>query len=155
DAGVKLMGISFESGTPGIFYDAIGPVGADARVYLSLNQRSLREHLQALGPALIVMMVGGNDALAMREGKRTLDDVRTDHERILQALKDALPEADCMLWSPMDAGEMVSGHIESKKFVSEVRNMQKAAATKMGCAFWDMFESMGKDGAFARWHAAG
>jgi GDSL-like lipase/acylhydrolase family protein len=155
DAGVRVMGLSFESGKSGMFYDAIGPVGADARVYMTLNQKSFRDHLRVLNPALIVMMVGGNDALAMREGKRTLADVRTDHERVIEFLRDALPEADCMLWSPMDAGERVNGEIQSKKFISEVRNMQKAAATKMGCAFWDMFESMGREGAFKRWHDAG
>lgn len=155
DAGAKVFGISFENGNSGIFYDSIGPVGADARVYMSLNQKSFKEHLQALKPDLIVMMVGGNDALAMRKGIRTLEDVRTDHERVLKAVKTALPEADCMLWSPMDAGEMENGKIVSKKFISEVRNMQRAAAEKMGCAFWDMFESMGAEGAFARWHKQG
>jgi lysophospholipase L1-like esterase len=155
DAGAKVFGLSFENGSSGIFYDSIGPVGADARVYMSLDQRSFKEHLQALKPDLIVMMVGGNDALAMRKGIRSLEDVRTDHERVLKALKTALPEADCMLWSPMDAGEMINGEIVSKKFISEVRNMQRAAATKMGCAFWDMFESMGAEGSFARWHKAG
>jgi lysophospholipase L1-like esterase len=154
DAGAKIFGISFDNGKSGISYDAIGPVGADARVYMSLNQKSFKEHLQVLKPDLIVMMVGGNDALAMRKG-RSLEAVRTDHELVLQALQRALPEADCMLWSPMDAGEMVNGKIESKKFISEVRNMQRAAATKMGCAFWDMFESMGSEGSFARWHKAG
>lgn len=152
--GVKLFGVSFDNGMPGISYDAIGPVGADARVYMSLNQKSFKDHLQALKPDLIVMMVGGNDALAIRKG-RSLDDVRTDHERVLQAMKTALPEADCMLWSPMDAGERENGKIVSKRFISEVRNMQRAAAEKMGCAFWDMFESMGAEGSFARWHKAG
>ena len=70
-------------------------------------------------------------------------------------LGDASPDADCMLWSPMDAGEMIDGKIVSKKFISEVRNMQKAAASKNGCAFWDMFASMGGEGSFARWHRAG
>jgi hypothetical protein len=154
DPGVKLFGVSFENGKNGIFYDSIGPVGADARVYMSLNQKSFKEHLVALNPTLIVMMVGGNDALAMRKGARSLEDVRMDHERVLSTLQKALPEADCMLWAPMDAAERVNGQIVSKKFHSEVRNMQKAAATKMGCAFWDMFESMGAEGSFGRWHKA-
>jgi hypothetical protein len=155
DAGVKVFGLSFERARPGIFYDAIGPVGADARVYLTLDQKSFQEHMRALKPDLVVVMVGGNDGLLMRKGLRTLEDVRTDHEKVIRALRTAVPEADCMLWSPMDAGEMEGGRIVSKRFISEVRNMQKAAATKLGCAFWDMFESMGAEGSFARWHNAG
>lgn len=151
--GVKLFGVSFENGKSGVFYDSIGPVGADARVYMTLNQKSFKEHLIALNPTLIVMMVGGNDALAMRKG-RSLEEVRMDHERVLSTLQKALPEADCMLWAPMDAAERQNGQIVSRKFHSEVRNMQKAAATKMGCAFWDMFESMGGEGSFGRWHKA-
>lgn len=155
DAGVKVFGLSFETKKSGAFYDAVGPVGADARVYLSLNRKSLKEHLAALRPDLIVLMVGGNDALLMRKGQRTLEDVRTDHEKIVEALRAAVPEADCMMWSPMDAGEMENGRVVSKRFISEVRNMQRAAATKHGCAFWDMFDAMGGAGAFARWHKAG
>jgi lysophospholipase L1-like esterase len=155
DAGVKVFGLSFETRQPGAFYDTVGPVGADARVYLSLDRRSFQAQLAALKPDLVVLMVGGNDALMMRKGQRTLEDVRTDHERIIEVLHAAVPEADCMIWSPMDAGEMVDGHIASKRFISEVRNMQRAAATKHGCAFWDMFDAMGGNGAFARWHRAG
>jgi hypothetical protein len=155
DAGVKVFGLSFESGRSGVFYDAVGPVGADARAYLALERKSFREHLRALKPDLVIVMLGGNDALAMRKGERSLGEVRADHERMISAIQDAVPNADCMLWSPMDAGEMVGGHVVSKKFISEVRNMQKAAATNRGCAFWDMFESMGGEGSFARWHHDG
>jgi hypothetical protein len=155
DPGIKLFGVSFESERPGVFYDTVGPVGADARAYLALERKSFRDHLRALKPDLVVIMLGGNDALGMRKGERTLADVRTDHEKLISAIQDAVPDADCMLWSPMDAGEMQGSKIVSKQYISEVRNMQKAAATNRGCAFWDMFESMGGVGSFARWHEAG
>lgn len=153
--GARVFGVSFETRKPGVFYDAIGPVGADARVYVTLDQRSFKESMRALAPDLVVIMLGGNDALAVRKGSRSFDDVRGDHERMIRAIREAVPEADCMLWSPMDAAEMVDGRMVSKTLLSEVRNMQKAAASDHGCAFWDMFESMGGEGSFARWHKAG
>lgn len=154
-AGVRLMGISFESHRPGVFYDAVGPVGADAHSYLALGSRSFTEHLRALEPDLVVLMVGGNDALAMRRRDRSRAEVRTDFDALVKEIRRALPQADCMLWSPMDAGENIDGKIVSKEHITEVRDIERNVATSHGCAFWDTFEAMGGEGAFGRWAKAG
>ena len=149
--GATVFGLSFESGSSGILYDSIGPVGADARSYLSLEPESFRTHLQALRPDLVVLMVGGNDSLAVRQGKRRLRDVRRHHRELVARLQDSLPKADIMLWSLMDAGRRERGRIVSKRFIRQVRNIQRAVAKDAGCAFWDTFEAMGGEGAFGRW----
>lgn len=152
---VRIFGLSFESGDPGLLYDSIGPVGADARAYLSLDPSSRAESLSALAPDLIILMVGGNDARMVQGGTRTIDQVRTDLEQLIAALKGDRPEADCMLWSPMDAGRLQAGEISSKEFIGEVRDVQRLVARKFGCGFWDMYRSMGGTGSFSRWHKAG
>lgn len=153
--GALLFGLSFATGSGGILYDAVGPVGADARVYLSLDPDSFAAHLRALAPDLVVIMVGGNDALALRRSTRTPAEIRSDHEQLISRIREALPNTDCMLWSPMDAGEREGQRIKSKTGITEVRRIQKDVATKKGCAFWDMFQAMGGEGSFGRWHAEG
>lgn len=151
--GVRLIGISFEREDGGLLYDSVGPVGADARVYLSASEDSFREHLKVLRPDLVVLMLGGNDLLRVRRGDMTLEQTRLDLEALIARVQDALPDADCMVWSPMDAGERKGRDIESKDRIGEMRYVQREAARNRGCGFWDMYAAMGGDGSIGRWAA--
>lgn len=153
--GVRVFGVSFETEKPGVQWISIGPVGADAKVYLQLGQESFAQNLKSLDPDLVVLMVGGNDALKMRKGRTDLDNVTQHHREVLGNLRTYLPDADCLVWSPMDAGVKEDGKVVSKAMLKEVRDMQRELATKHGCAFWDLYESMGGDGSIAKWVAAG
>lgn len=153
---VKVFGLSFESLKPGFLYDSIGPVGADARVYLGMDPVSMGEQLDALRPDLIVIMVGGNDALMIRKGERTIAQVKADHEALITRLQGHLPTADCLVFGPMDAAERLNdGTLVSKTFIKEVRDLQRELALQKGCAFWDAYEAMGGAGSFGRWLKAG
>ncbi len=150
-AKVRLYGISFEGDRPGVLYESIGPLGADAKVYLQLDRASFKEHLIEDAPDLVVLMVGGNDALKIRKGWTDLDKVKKDHADLLDLLKSTLPNADCLVFSPMDAGEKEGKKIVSKTYLKEVHDMQKPLAIAKGCAFFDMFQSMGGENSIARW----
>lgn len=154
--GGTIVGVSFLHEEPGFVYDSIGPVGADARVYLELNARSFTEHIRYAAPDLVILMLGGNDALRVRQGRATLEEIRSDFTRLIARLRKSLPKADCMLWAPMDAGDRTEeGEIVSKPFIHEVRVLQHEVAIEQGCAFWDLYASMGGEGSLARWHDAG
>lgn len=150
----RIVGLSFESAPTGLFYDAIGPVGADARVYLDLGRDSLQAHLTAHDPALIVLMVGGNDALKSRKGWTNLEQVEKDHRELLAVLKQFAPNADCLLFGPMDAGDKVKGRVVSKALLVETRDLQKKLAEELGCGFWDTLEAMGGTGSITKWEKA-
>lgn len=152
--GAKVFGLSFESESPGVLYDAIGPVGADARVYLSLEPESFHAQLRALRPDLVILMIGGNDSLAVRRGRRRLRDVRRHHRELINRVRESLPEADIMVWAPMDSGRREGDEIVSKAFIRQVRDIQKEVTADAGCAFWDTFEAMGGEGSFGRWFDA-
>ena len=147
-----LFGLSFESYEAGVIVDAIGPVGADAQTYLQMDYRSLREHLRALDPDVVMLMVGGNDALALRKGVRTIADVERDHQRLIKRIRSAIPDTDCLIWAPLDAGVRKGKRIVSKAKLTEVRDAQRKVAKRMRCAFWDTYEAMGGRGSFARWY---
>lgn len=151
---VRLYGISFEKRAPGLIWESIGPVGADAKVYLQLNQDSLAAQLKAHHPDLIVLMVGGNDALKIRKRWTTLDKVRADHVQLLARMKELLPDSTCLVMTPMDAGRRRGGKIRSKAKLTEVAAMQREVAEAAGCALWDTMGAMGGPGSVARWAKA-
>ena len=86
-------------------------------------------------PDLIVLMVGGNDAMKIGKRWTNLRRVRRDHERVIDLLREAAPGADCLLWSPMDAAARKRKRIVSKPWLVEVRDMQRKVALKKGCGF--------------------
>ncbi|MEL6188151.1 MAG: GDSL-type esterase/lipase family protein, partial [Myxococcota bacterium] len=153
--GARLYGLGFETGQPGLLLSAIGPVGADTKVYLQLEPSSFRADLTAHEPDLIVLMVGGNDALKVRKGWRSLDAVREDHERLVALLRETVPAADLLLLGPMDAGQRKGGKVRSKPRIREVRDLQAEVAGALDLAWWDTLEAMGGAGAIKRWVKAG
>ncbi|MEE2903431.1 MAG: GDSL-type esterase/lipase family protein [Myxococcota bacterium] len=152
---VTIYGLSFETGVNGIFFDSLGPVGADAKLYTEFGKKSFNAHLRAYKPDLIILMVGGNDAMKIRKGWTDLKKVENDHRNVIQNLRNEHPQADCMIWSPMDAGKRRGRKISSRAKISEVAAIQARVAKEMGCAYWDLYAFMGGEGSVARWSKAG
>lgn len=154
-AGAEIFGLSFESDTPGLMYDAIGPVGADATLWSSLDAESFRSSVESLAPALVVIMLGGNDALALRKGRRSLEDIEEDFAALIRRLRGAAPQADCLVFGPMDAALRQGGRLRTRAYVREVVELERRVAQNEGCAFWDAFRAMGGEGSFGRWMTKG
>lgn len=155
EPNVSLLGISFESKGPGLCVDAVGPVGSDATSYAGADEASFVGHVALLDPSLVIIMLGGNDALRIRAGKAGSDDVRQSFLTMLERLRRGAPEADCMLIGPMDAGDTIGGKIVSKPLIAETRALLREFAEERGCAFWDLYSLMGGQGSIARWSKAG
>lgn len=152
---VRLYGLSFEVAGGGIGWDSIGPVGATAGVYTESGAHSMKTQIEAVRPDFVVIMLGGNDALMIRQNKMSLEQVEQTFEALLDRVLGAAPDADCMLWSPMDAGTKNGDEVVSKSLIGDVRAVQRKVASKKRCAFWDMYEAMGGDGSAAKWFEKG
>lgn len=150
----RVFGLSFETKKPGVVYESIGPVGADAKVYLELGRDSFEQHLSAHAPDVVVLMVGGNDALKIRKKWTDPARVEKDHQQLIDLLKKIVPGVQIILWAPMDAGDKKGKKVVSKGFLTEVRAMQKRVAGEKQIAYWDTLDAMGGPGAITRWHAA-
>lgn len=150
----RMFGLSFEHKKPGVFYESIGPVGADAKVYIELGRESLEQHLGTHRPDLVVLMVGGNDALKIRKKWTNQERVEKDHVVLVELLRQILPDVEILMWAPMDAGDRRNGKVVSKAYLAEVRALQRRVATDKEIAFWDTIEAMGGLGAITRWDAA-
>lgn len=152
--GLRIFGLSFVRKKAGIILDAVGPVGTDAYTYLAMEEDSFGQTVEFMDPDLVIIMLGGNDALRIRTGRATLADVRGHFEALVDRVRASVPAADCMLWSPMDAGERVRGEIVQRSYIEEVRQLQAEVARAKGCAYWDMYEAMGGRGSIQRWYEA-
>jgi lysophospholipase L1-like esterase len=70
----------------------------------------------------------------------------------VRTLRQGAPQAACLIMSPLDQGVLAdNGQIYSKKSMPQMVRFQREAAQEMGCAFWDSWQFMGGNNAFARW----
>lgn len=152
---VSLFGVSLETGEPGIIYDSVGLPGALFEVYLRAPAKVFSAQLAQRDPSLVVIMLGGNEAYEIGRGWQDLDDARRHATQFLARVQKTVPDAACVMISPMDAGRRtVSGDIEPRPHTEEVKAMVRELALANGCAFWDLHRAMGGKGAVSKWLAA-
>ena len=150
---VKLLGIDFRTGQPGVLYDSLGLNGASTTVLSrTLAPGAWAAELEHARPSLVIINYGTNES-----GFGAF--VRKQYEGELRLavanLRKALPRVPILIMSPMDRGERGGlNEIHTMATIPEIVAIQKRVAADLGCAFFDTFDAMGGDGTMARWYAA-
>jgi lysophospholipase L1-like esterase len=154
-AGARVFGVVLEADVPGVVYESIGLPGATSEVWLRPAQEDFGRMLAARRPALVVHMVGGNDALMLSKRRSTVDEVETSMHAFFDRVEEAVPEADCLVVSPLESVRAkADGRMTPKPEVLDIIDIQRAVAKERGCGFWSLYESMGGEGSLAKWVAA-
>lgn len=153
---VALYGVAMEETQEGVVYDSIGLPGATAKVFLRADEEAFAAQLQARDPSLVVLMLGGNEAMERSMGWTEPEEVTTAFKALIDRVRAGAPAAACLAIGPLAAGvRAVSGAVSSRGGTAEVGEAIRQAALEKGCAFWDMFRAFGGDEAFQRWLAKG
>lgn len=153
---VQLYGLALEEGGPGIVYDSVGIPGATAKILLRADPELFREQLDHRDPSLFVLMLGGNEAFEMSRGETRAEEIAEPYRQLISRLRAAAPDSACLLTSPLDAGiRKLNGDVAPRPGTKEVAKVIREVALESGCAWWDMYQAMGGDGAVARWLAKG
>ncbi len=153
---VRLDGVAIESELPGVTLDSLGLPGASAQVLLKEDEALFAAQLEARSPSLVVLMIGGNDAFDISQGRYDAAKAKGWMKQLIDRVKRAVPEASCLLASPPDAGVWrMDDTIAPRKQTQEVAAYMRELAKENGCALWDMQAAMGGEGAVSRWWDAG
>ncbi len=103
---VTLFGPSFQAPAAGVIYDSIGLPGSTAQVLLKSEEASFKADLEGRAPSLVVVMLGGNEALELSRQRLAPEAAREHFESLLQRLQAGAPQAACLLIGPMDPGRV-------------------------------------------------
>lgn len=152
DGPVTLYGVALETAGPGVTWETLGVAGAST---YSLQRNQAKGHLgrqiSRRDPDLIVYQMGGNElgypSVKSGDGKV----YKESYKALIQRLRAAAPNASCLLITPLDQGERYRNSIQSKPALNNMINVQRAAASELGCAFWDARAAMGGNGSMGRW----
>ncbi|UJR78885.1 GDSL-type esterase/lipase family protein [Sandaracinus amylolyticus] len=143
-----LYGVVLERDGPGVVYDSLGMVGARARRFLGFDRAHLARQLEQRGTNLVVIGYGGNDADDDRDEAQFEEDFR----QVARLVRQARPEASCLLFAPLDQAERDErGRIRTLETVPMIVRAMRRAAQAEGCAFFDTWSAMGGEGGMERW----
>jgi lysophospholipase L1-like esterase len=155
--GTAIHGLALDRPKPGFVLDTLGVPAADANLFLTADEQMVTEQLRARSPALVLMMLGGNEVKRLQWGRSTIDKVEWDLRRFIHRVQQAAPGSACLVVGPLDAvlGPDSSRPFQQRADLLEVIELERRIAQEEGCAFFDMFTAMGGTGALRRFHTRG
>ena len=152
DGEVRLFGVVAERAGPGVVVDTLGIGGTRAANMLSWDPAIWSAYVARRDPALVILAYGTNEAT---DEDQPIEAYARDLDAVLDRLRAAAPGASCVLLGPGDfplVGD--DGTVLPRPRLSQIVAVQRGAAERHGCAFWDMLAFMGGPGSMAEWVAA-
>jgi len=141
DGPVTLFGLTLDQKGPGVILDTLGIPGARAKFHLLWDEPLYREHLLRRNPDLVVLSYGTNEA-----GDKDLSpaDYEQTLRRTVLRIKSYLPSVSCLLVGPTDRPELAEdGTLHTRDQLYGIVAVQRRLAHELGCAFFDVAQSMG------------
>jgi len=150
---VRLFGLSFETGSAGVMYESLGLNGVWAGVLANyVNEAHWAEQLRQERPGLVILNYGTNESGFPKYVDSTYG---ADLRKLLRRVRRALPEASCLVMSPMDRGvREPGGQIGTVPALPRLVAIQAKVSSEEGCAFYNTFEAMGGPGTMGKWYMA-
>jgi hypothetical protein len=132
----------------GVAVDNIPLRGSSGTDFTRTDMAFFRSMYQKLNARLIIMQFGVNLV------PHIIDDYsyyEKQYYKQLKTLKGLRSDISIIVIGVSDMSRNVMGHYESYPNIEKIREAQKNAAFKAGCAFWDMYEAMGGENSMPAW----
>jgi len=144
-----LFGAALDLEGPGLIYDALGLPGSTSILADQYDKTVFADQLRARRPDLYVLFWGTNES-AM--ASLTVEELRKHYLSLLDTLRGAAPDADCLVLGPTDAMVRRADRswVEVPKIDMVSATLRQVAAER-GCAFWSPRAAMGGPRSILRW----
>jgi len=142
-----IYGISVD-GSYGIALDNLAFRGNSGLGFSKIDKQMIGQMFNLLNVKLIILQFGIN---LVRDVQSDYSDYEQKLFNNLTAFKQASPELSILVIGISDMSRRNRGGYESYPNVKLIRDAQKRAAFRSGCAFLDMYESMGGENSMLRW----
>lgn len=145
-APVRLFGWTVDN-SKGVTFETLGINGALASKLLDADEHIWASEVAERAPALVVLAYGTNEA---NSHLWTAEQYRADLSEIIARIRRAAPGASILMVGPPDCGKT-----RSLLHLSEVIDIQRELAGRLGVAFWDWRMHMGGERIVSQWVLAG
>ena len=145
---VKLYGVALERES-GLVLDALGALGARARIWDHLDGDALAANYKERPPTLIAIQLGTNES---EDGAVNVAEYKATLGGLIDKFAKAAPEASLLLVAPPDRAEKSpTGDFRTNRVLAKIVELQRQIAADKKIAFFDTFTAMGGPGSMGRW----
>lgn len=149
---VRLFGVAAERKGPGVVYDTLGINGASFYTSLRWDGTLLAEQIAHRAPDLVITMYGANETDA---GHLTAEGYMDQVRRVMSRFMSSAKSASCLMLGPPDRKPPRFSPRDASSRLELIIDAQRQVAEEIGCAFIDLREMMGGEGANLRWREKG
>ena len=149
DQSPDFYGLLIE-GNNGIQVDNYSIRGHSGDGLLLINPEYLATQLKKLNVKLVIFQYGNNVIPYVKSDERCTQ-MEQMYSDIFTRFKNIAPEISILVVGAGDMSFMTDGAYTSYPYIPKIRDAQKRAALKAGCAFWDLFEVMGGSNSVLTW----
>jgi len=142
-----IYGIALD-GQSGVAVDNIPLRGSSGVDFTRTDLAFLRSMYQKINAKLIILQFGVNLVPYIRDDYSYY---QKQFYKQLKTLKSLRPDISIIVIGVSDMSRKYNGQIKSYPNITKIRQAQKNAAFKAGCAFWDMYEAMGGENSMPAW----
>jgi lysophospholipase L1-like esterase len=143
----EIYGVALD-GNRGITFDNIPLRGSSGVEFTRIQSAHLKKQLEKLNVRFLILQFGVNMVPNPLSDYTFYEQMFYEQLRFLKSLK---PNLSILVVGVSDMSRNISGNYESYPNIEKIRNAQKNAAFKAGCAFWDLYEAMGGKNSMPSW----
>ena len=144
---IDLYGIALD-GSYGVAMDNIPLRGSAGLEFTKTDRAMLEKMYNNMNVSLVLLQFGVNVAPNIVESYSYYEHA---FYRQLKLLKQIKPDLSIVVMGISDMARKEENKVVSYPNLVKIRDAQKNAAFKAGCAFWDSYEAMGGEGSMTDW----
>ncbi len=150
-------GASLEREGPGMIVDTMGIVATDASDWMKAPDETMLPSFKGLNSDLVIYLHGGNEIKKLAFGWAHLEDYARDIPLFVKRHQEALPGASCLVVGPPQniLRPPSKRAFQTRSQFFTIEKLYRDAARDAGCAYFDIYKSMGSSKAFKRLHQKG
>lgn len=143
----QVYGAAFDCPS-GVAVDNVGLRGSSGTEFVRMNRHNLQAQLQQMNVKFILFQFGVN---IVPDEKDNYAHLERWYFSQLRRLKSLAPDMDILVVGVTDMAKKEGEIYKSYPNIEMIRDAQRKAAFRAGCAFWDLYEAMGGENSMISW----
>ncbi|MDR3187800.1 MAG: hypothetical protein LBT94_01255 [Prevotellaceae bacterium] len=143
----EIFGLALDYNT-GVAVDNIPLRSSSGIDFVKANELLLGESYKLIGAKFVIMQFGANMVPQVMESYVAYEE---QLHRQLALIKQLIPKVNILVVGVSDMARRSGGVLASYPNIVKIRNAQRRAAFRAGCAFWDTYEAMGGKNSIISW----
>lgn len=143
----EIYGVALDY-TYGVTVDNIPLRSSSGVDFVKADEQLLKRSLELAGAKLIIMQFGTNVVPKVMSSYSYYEEQMYEQ---LTLLKRLTPGVNVLVMGVADMAQRVNGIMTSYPNIEKIRDAQRRAAFRAGCAFWDTYQAMGGRNSIVSW----